>query len=623
VAHFIPNSTLLPYLVEFENQPGAQGAAVQVTITNQLGPEVDWQTFALTELGFAGVKLPVPDGLSHFETRVPFAGWTWNSSNGWHRGQTPLMVDVKAGLDIQTGLITLTLTCSDTNTGAFPEDAFAGFLPPNKPELAYYETNASGCCGPVDTNVLIQPGQGYVSYAVRPRTNQPSGTVITNAARIVFDWNDPIDTPLVFNTLDAALPVSTVLPLPAESGRTFLVRWAGQDDPGGSGVASYDVYVSTDGLSYTRWLEGTNATGAYFVGQLGHTYSFYSVARDWVGHEEAKPLGAQTWTTVSTNSPVLAGVCGQSVSPYSRLVVTNEVTGGSGTGFLYMVGPDAPAGAALNSTNGLFTWTPGCPQASRTYQITVWVVDTGNTNLMDAMTFTVVVDECVKPGLGQIVMQVCETNRLPVTLITTVPLTNVAMTLEMPAGHLENLTLEALLPEICRVTIEPGLLLTSSLSPSGGEGGAPAPGEGVKQPYLLSFATCTNQSLIGTQQLAWLHFNTVCTQQSAFVNLQIPHTVGTQPDGTLARNFAPQFGRVVVVGNEPLLEAYISTNGQPALVLYAQPGTTNLLETTTSLADPVSWSPDRTVTMPTTNLFQVIEPVCTNRCTLFFRARRE
>jgi hypothetical protein len=315
---YLGRDVTFPYLIEFENRPEAGGAVVQVTITNHLGPELDWKTFALTEIGFAGVKLPAPDGMSHFEARVPFTGWTWNSSNGWHRGQTPLMVDVKAGLDIETGLITLTLTCSDTNTGAFPEDAFAGFLPPNKPELAYYETNTTGCCGPVDTNVLIQPGQGYVSYTVRPQTNQPSGTVITNAARIVFDWNDPIDTPPVFNTLDAAPPVSTVLPLPAESGRTFLVRWAGQDDPGGSGVASYDVHVSADGLNYSRWLQGTNGTAAYFVGELGRTYSFYSVSRDWVGHEEAKPLGAQRWTTVSTNSPVLARISAQTVIPNSQ-----------------------------------------------------------------------------------------------------------------------------------------------------------------------------------------------------------------------------------------------------------------------------------------------------------------
>jgi hypothetical protein len=37
------------------------------------------------------------------------------------------------------------------------------------------------------------------------------------------------------------------------------------------------------------------------------------------------------------------------------------------------------------------------------------------------------------------------------------------------------------------------------------------------------------------------------------------------------------------------------------------------------LGNPALSSTDRTVTM--TNLFQLIEPVCPNRCTLFFRAK--
>jgi hypothetical protein len=367
-------------------------------------------------------------------------------------------------------------------------------------------------------------------------------------------------------------------------------------------------------------MEATNAVAAWFIGERGETYHFYSVSRDWVGHEEARPLAAQAWTMIPTNAPVLAGVSGQSASPNSRLVVTNLVEGGSGHGFLFMLGTGSPSGAGINPTNGVFTWTPNCDYGSRTYPFTAWVADAANTNLMDAMTFSVVVEECVKPGLGRIVMQVCETNKVPVTLITTERLNNVEMTLELPGGRLENLTLETLLPEICRANID---------ASGGGDGlpgrpnQSPEPAGPAVQPYLLRFTTCTNQSLMGTQQLAWLHFSAICTQQSAFVNLEIPDTVGTQPDGTLARNFAPQSGRVVVVGNEPLLEALISTNGQPALMLYAQFGTTNILETTTSLVTPVSWTPDRTVTMPTTNLFQLIEPVCTNRCTLFFRARRE
>jgi hypothetical protein len=132
---------------------------------------------------------------------------------------------------------------------------------------------------------------------------------------------------------------------------------------------------------------------------------------------------------------------------------------------------------------------------------------------------------------------------------------------------------------------------------------------------------CTNQSLMGTQQLAWLHFTAVCNQTSVFVDLQIPDTVGTQPDGTLARNFAAQFGRVVVVGNEPLLESFVPTNDQPVGALYAQPGTTNLLEASSNPADHDSWSTDRTVTMSPRYLFPLIDPVCTKPGVLCFRAK--
>jgi hypothetical protein len=590
----------LPYLIEFENQPAAQGAAVQVTITNQLGPELDWQNLALTEIGFAGIKLPVPEGLSHFETRVPFAGWTWNASNGWHRGQTPLMVDVKAGLDIQTGLITLSLTCSDTNTGAFPEDAVAGFLPPNKPELAFYETNVTACCGSVDPNVLIQPGQGYMSYTVRPRTNLASGTVITNAASIVFDWNDPIVTPEVFNTIDAGIPSSSVLPLPGLSGRTFLVQWFGQDEPNGSGLANYDVYVSTDGAPAVRWLQGTSDTAAYFVGELGRTYGFHTVARDWVGHEEAPPIAPQAWTTVSMDSPVFAGTTHRFLYPNDRLVITNRVAGGLGSGFLYWVADDAPPGADVEPANGVFHWTPSCSQASRTNQITLWVADAANTNLLDAMTFTVEVGECVVPSLGRLVLLAGDSGRVPVHLISSVALTNFSMSVEAPLDRLTNLWLEPIVPEICSATLEP-----------------PA-AEGDR--YWLDLATCPSQWLIGTQQVAWLHFTTVPDQSSAFVTLALDNIVGQSADGTAVRNFASQAGRIVVVGEEPLLEAFLPEDGEPALYVYARPGETVVVETTTNIEAPV-WEARAPVVM--TSLFEVIKPVCIQPCTIYCRARRE
>jgi hypothetical protein len=462
----------------------------------------------------------------------------------------------------------------------------------------------------VDTNALIQPGQGYVSYTVRPRTNQPSGTVITNAARIVFDWNDPIDTPPVFNTLDAAPPVSTVLPLPAESGRTFLVRWAGQDDPGGSGVASYDVYVSTDGVSYAPWLQGTNATSAYFVGELGQFYSFRCVARDRVGHEETTPLAPQAWTTVSTNSPVLAGVSEQTVFPNSRLAWTNQVSGGTGGSFLFALGQGAPAGAEVDPTNGVFRWGPNCAQASRTNQITVWVTDAGNNNLMDAVTFQVAVGECVVPSLGRLVLQAGDSGRVPVQLISSVPLTNLSMTVGTAPGRLTNQWVEPIVPEICASA------LTSAATPH------PRPlldRGGEAEAYDLSLTTCSNQFLIGTQQVAWLHFTTISNQSSAFVALHLDNIVGFQADGTPVRNFAAQSGHLVIIGAEPLLEAFIGANRQPTLILYGQPARNYVVETATGVLGP--WTPDQSIHLTDTLWTPLTLPA--NRPQQFYRAKRE
>jgi hypothetical protein len=597
---FLAESQPMSYTVDFENQPAATAAALQVAITNQLDAGLDWKTVEFQEIAFAGLRLAVPAGQNHYEGRLPFAGWTWNVSQGWHRGETPLMVDVKATVDTQTGLLLVALSCSDTNTGTFPADAYAGFLPPNRPETFYYATNG-GCCGNTNvTSEFIQPGQGYVSYTVRPRTNVVTGTRIANAASIVFDWNDPIATPTVFNTIDAGVPVSSVLALPAESGRTFRLQWAGADDAGGSGVASYDIYVSTDATNYTRWLQATADTGAWFVGQPGLSYSFYSVARDWVGNEEPRPKFAQASTTIPKSVPVLAVVTNSSILPGSALTITNAVQGTPAGQWVFMLGEGVPAGASVNPTNGVFRWTPTCAQATTTNTFTVWVTDSGRTNLMDAMNFTVVVRECVQPILGQQVLLAGQSGHVPVWLISTVPLTNLSMTLVAPADRLGGYSLQTLVPQICTNTITP---LSNDL-------------------HRLNFVACPGQSLIGTQQVAWLNFTTVSNQSSAFVRLEFTDLVGRMADGTPVANFAPQSGRVVVIGEEPLLEMIHGTNGQPLLILYGKPASGYTVESRPDLTAG-AWQPALPGLAITTNLWlDFPSPGSTNRGN-YYRAVRQ
>ena len=178
-----------------------------------------------------------------------------------------------------------------------PPDVRTGFLPPE---------DGTG------------RGQGHVSYMVHVKPGLPNGTRIRNVALIQFDFGEIIGTNQIdphdsskgtdpkkefLNAIDTVPPSSGVLPLPATTGATdFTVSWSGQDDPGGSGIATYDIYVSDNGGAWRLWKGGVSATSAVFTGQVGHAYGFYSVAADNVGNVEAAPAAADTQTTIGADN---------------------------------------------------------------------------------------------------------------------------------------------------------------------------------------------------------------------------------------------------------------------------------------------------------------------------------
>jgi len=52
---------------------------------------------------------------------------------------------------------------------------------------------------------------------------------------------------------------------------------------------------------------------------------------------------------------------------------------------------NSPPGAAINATNGIFSWTPDSPFANTTNGVTVHVTDNGSPPLSDARTFEIAV----------------------------------------------------------------------------------------------------------------------------------------------------------------------------------------------------------------------------------------
>jgi RHS repeat-associated protein len=265
------------YTIRFENDPLLANAAAQVVvITQTLDADLDARSFRLGTFGFSGFLFEVPDNRAYYSTRLDL------------RETYGIYVDVFAGVDVIAGNIFWQFTSIDPLTGEVPIDRFIGFLPPN---------------------LTAPEGDGFVSYTISAKETAVTGDRVDALATIVFDSNAPIDTPPIFNTLDVSGPTSTVAALPASvDDRRFRVNWSGGDGAIGSGLSSFDVFVSRDGGAFQLWLDDTTLTEAEYTGEFGSTYAFYSVARDNVGNVEVDIEAADTVTVVGALAPMLEGV---------------------------------------------------------------------------------------------------------------------------------------------------------------------------------------------------------------------------------------------------------------------------------------------------------------------------
>jgi hypothetical protein len=268
---FITGSESLRYAVFFENVPTATAPAQTVTITDQLDPTLlNFNTFALGAISFATKSVTPPPDSTSFTTDVDL------------RPEKNLLVRVNANLNQSTGLLTWSFTSIDPASGQpLPPTSIEGFLNPN---------------------VTRPEGEGAVFFVVVPKTGLPTGTVIRNRARIVFDQNAPLDTPEWFNTIDNAKPTSDVLQLAASQCSSFQVNWSGSDS--NSAIAHYSVFVSKDGEPFEPWMLYTTQTSEFFNGVAGSTYAFYSIARDGAGNVEDAPAQPDTSITITTSNSI-------------------------------------------------------------------------------------------------------------------------------------------------------------------------------------------------------------------------------------------------------------------------------------------------------------------------------
>jgi hypothetical protein len=311
--NFVSDARLLPYQINFENASTATAPAQRVDIADQLDPNLDWTSLELSAVGFGDTYIAVPAGLQHYDASVSVT----------ENGQT-FEVEISLNLNPATGVLTASFQSIDPKTDLPPVSLLTGFLPPE---------DGSG------------RGSGFVSFTVNSIAGLTTGTQIRNVADIAFDRSPYISTDQVDDedasqgidpnkqaliTIDSVAPTSSVAPLPAVSTTAaILVSWAGADDTGGSGIRSYDIYVSDNGGPLLSWLVNTTQTSGTYQGVNGHNYGFASVAIDNAGNQLPPPTSPDAKTTVNVILPTSTVA---PLRPFSPGVFTVDWSGSSSDG---------------------------------------------------------------------------------------------------------------------------------------------------------------------------------------------------------------------------------------------------------------------------------------------------
>lgn len=392
-AQYISGRSPLRYAIYFSNEISASLPAQTVKISDQLdATSEDLSSFGLGPIALSGNLLTPAPGLTNFASTVDL------------RPASNLLVAVNATLNTSTGLVSWTFQSLDPSTGQPPTDPTVGFFPPG--------------------------ATGSVFFTVMSKSGVATNTQIRNQASIVFDNNTPMATQTWLNTIDNTPPVSRVSALPtSENSASFIVQWSGTDV--GVGIQDYTIYLSDNGAPYTAFQTDTSSTSATLSGQAGHTYTFYSVARDLVGNVETKsPTAEATTTVLSSLAPAftsLASATFQVGVSGSFTVLTSGVPAASlvETGTL-------PAGITfVDNGNGTGTFS-GTPVTSGAYPLTL----TGQNGIAPNATQVFVLSVDQLPAITSAASAVFQSGTASLFSITTSGFPNPAITETgaLPAG---------------------------------------------------------------------------------------------------------------------------------------------------------------------------------------------
>jgi len=199
---------------------------------------------------------------------------------------------------------------------------------------------------------------------------------------------------------DTVPPTSNMRSLPAHSYPNFILQWSGLDNPGGSGIAYYNIYASTNGAAFAPLLTNTPATATLFTGQWGNTYAFFSIATDLARNTQPWPAtpDAVTFVDLTNLPPVLSLGGDQTVDEGTTVVINSSATDPNTEQLLtFSLGAGAPANAAIDSRTGRVAWPTDESTGPSANVFTVIVADNGIPPLSATGQVMVIVREVNQP----------------------------------------------------------------------------------------------------------------------------------------------------------------------------------------------------------------------------------
>ncbi|HEX7863034.1 MAG TPA: hypothetical protein VF773_22070 [Verrucomicrobiae bacterium] len=204
-------------------------------------------------------------------------------------------------------------------------------------------------------------------------------------------------------------------------------------------------------------------------------------------------------------------------------------------------------------------------------------------------------DDFLVVGVGSGIYRTGVTNELAIELNSS-GLLDFSLNISLPDGRFDKLALKSARPQIDSSSLS---IVKSSVTN-----------------YTLSFRAATGNLISGDGPAVLLSFVST-NHTSAFVPVRASSIVARKADASSLVPLLVTSGRMVLVGNEPLVEATIASTGRH-LALYGKPGSSYEIQGASNLDSGSQWN--LVARVPMTSLVYEMENLNNNERTKFFRA---